>query len=308
MDPPAAAAEEPQPRAWQPGEPVVDDTSIADVITTVGFGRADAADWAAIKDKLVSRGCTTVAHLRDAWAPGELLSLIRHLKPKLHPRAYVAGISTVIGHDLLKDHAFKIKSERGDAAAGQGAGWHLHCTKVATTADFLACKYKPDGRVFAHLPRKGAMDFMEEKDEHLAVDLLWLDAHINPEPSMGDYLPSGLPMRLGAICGELLPPFAASKKGAPRPAKQVIALRHQNARDAPTAYKRMVLSSEFQEYIQPKSRASVTWVEPSSEQLKDNVRNAVMGELVGMYHKSQGEPIIITLPSGVAKKEGKEGC
>ena len=307
--PAVPAAQEPQPRAWRPGEPVVDETSITDVITMVGFGRADAADWAAIKDKLVSRGCTTVATLRDAWDPGELLSLIRHLKTKMQPRAYIAGISAAIGHDLLKDHVSKMKSERGEAAAGQGAGWHLHCTKVATAADFFAHRYKPDGRVFAHLPRKGASEYMEDKDEHLAVDLLWLDAHVHPEPSMGDYLPSGLPGQIGRICGELLPPFAASKKGAVRPAKQVITLRHQNARDAPTAYKRMVLSSEFQEYIQPKSRASVTWVDPSSvEQLTGNVRNTVMGELVGMYHKSQGEPMIITLPSEVAKAKGKEAA
>ena len=160
-----------------------------------------------------------------------------------------------------------------------------HCTKVETSTHFNSSKYKPDGRVFELIPKKSTCDFLSAEDEQLAVDLLWLDAHAHPEPSFGDYLPSGMPMRLGNICRELLPPFAPTRKGVARPQKKVIALSHQNRREAVAPYKRMVLSLDFKECIQEKSRSSVTWVEPSSEALVDNVRNRVFDVgLVALRH------------------------
>ena len=202
-------ADEPQPCAWRPGDAIQDSSSLADIISALGFGRVDATDWMAIKDKLVARGCTTVSQVRDEWSAGELVSLIRPMKPRSHPRVYITAIGSAIGRDLFKEEASKVKCERGEAAAGQGAEWHLHCTKVAKSTDFNSSKYKPDGRVFAQLPRKGAQDRMSQPEEELAVDLLWLDAHVNPEASIGDYLPPGIPFQLGKICDELLPPFPA---------------------------------------------------------------------------------------------------
>ena len=105
---------------------------------------------------------------------------------------------------------------------------------MACSADFNPSTYKPDGRVFAQLPRKGAQDFMSEEQEHLAVDLVWLDAHANPEPSLGDYLPSGLPLRLGCIFDQLVPSGMAETTFADPSCVVHVALPLLTAVPAPT--------------------------------------------------------------------------
>ena len=62
-----------------------------------------------------------------------------------------------------------------------------------------------------------------------------IDAQANPEESLGDYLPTGLPRRLEKVHEALLPPF-----GGKAAASKVYKLRFQNARDAPNPYPRMV--------------------------------------------------------------------
>jgi len=275
------AEPEEEPVSWHAGMPVEEQSSIGDIISCLSFGSGDESSWNSIKDKFAARGIKTVRVLEEDWSIPELISLIRAVQPRKQPRAYLAGISAGMGRDLFKNMKQSVKAEGDGAAEGQGREWHTHCTKQKPSAEFNPFKYKPDGRVFAKLPNKGACEHLDAEEEQLVVDLLWIDAHVNPEPSLGDYLPSGVTLRLGRVCTDLLPPFKPTKKGEARAPKDVIRLRHQNARDAPKPYARMVLSDELKEYIQSKSRSSVTWVEPSSEALVDNIRNSVMSELVG---------------------------
>ena len=293
--------EEPVPvvAPWSPALPISDDSSLSDVITSLSFGSGDVDSWMAIKVKVNGRGIFRVGDLKD-WSSDELTSLIRNTKIAKCPRAYLKALGMVVNIDLLYNPAtgqHGLKKEAG----GQRSTWFSHCTKVERSEEFGPYNYKPDGRVFAHLPRKGSCAVMDDEEEALAVDLFWLDAHANPEVSLGDYLPFGVPQRLARVCDEMLPAFAPTKKGVARQPKKIISLRHQNARDAPAPYKRMILCSEFQEVIQPRSRGSVTWVEPSSEALIANVRNGVMSDLVDMYRNGKGEPELVALPSEAKK-------
>jgi len=217
--------------AWHMGAPVVHESSIADIMNALAFGRDDSSSWLSIRDKLISRGCKTVGILEEGWSHEELISLIRPLKVKKHPRVYIAGIAAAIERDILKSDQ-KVKMEGGGGADGQGGQWYAHCTKQKAPIEFGVSKYKPDGRIFAMLPKKGCQDHLSVDEEFLLVDLLWMDAHVNPESTMGDYLPSGMPFRLAAICRQLVPPFKPTKKGEERDPKKIISLRHQNARDA----------------------------------------------------------------------------
>jgi hypothetical protein len=83
----------PEARPWRAGEAILDDTSLGDILTVVAFGVTDVESWTAIKDKLLARGCETVAGLED-WSIPELTELIRAVKPKKHPRSYIVGIGS----------------------------------------------------------------------------------------------------------------------------------------------------------------------------------------------------------------------
>ena len=63
--------------AWHMGAPVVHESSIADIMNALAFGRDDSSSWLSIRDKLISRGCKTVGSLEEGWSHEELISLIR---------------------------------------------------------------------------------------------------------------------------------------------------------------------------------------------------------------------------------------
>ena len=44
-----------------------------------------------------------------------------------------------------------------------------------------------------------AGEYISDESEKLYLDKLWLYLHADPEPSVGDYLPSGMDLRKGVI-------------------------------------------------------------------------------------------------------------
>lgn len=220
----------------------------------------------------------------------------------MKPGVYLAAIAKAIGVDLMRRSLVKAE---GAAPAGQGADWNSNCTKQTPTVEFNVSKYKPDGRVYATLLKSlSSAAKLRNLDSELGlvVDLHWIDMHVNPEPSCGDYLPKGMPARLASICNTLLPPPEAGPRGQVPSYKSMIVTSHQNRRNRETPYVRMVLSEEYKEYIQAKSQGSVSWVDPSSEALVDNVRNDLMGELVAVYHKKTLPPMDLALKKPEAEK------
>ena len=91
-----------------------------------------------------------------------------------------------------------------------------------------------------------------------------------------------MPRRLENLHNLLLPPFSKGRK-----AGKVYKLRFQNARDRAVPYERMVLSSEFKEYVGPKSQSSVKWVDPGDDRLTNNKRNDLFATLIKVYHTKE---------------------
>ena len=86
MEPPAEPADAPVP--WDPSLPVHERSSLGDIINTLSFGRNDASDFHAIRDKLATRKCATLGSIKD-YGDGELTSMIRALKLPKNPRIYI---------------------------------------------------------------------------------------------------------------------------------------------------------------------------------------------------------------------------
>lgn len=275
---------------WRPGDPVVDSSSVADILTALGFGQNDIESYRDISTKLSTRGVLTVKNLKD-WTLMEFVTLMRGLSLQKNARAYTASIGVAISHNFAKNAVSGSEDQDVPSAKKSNAGkdWHLSCTKIAPTAAFNPFAHSPDGRLYSHFPKRGSCDYLDEVDEHLYLDLLWLDAQAHPEPALGDYLPHGLASRLAEIHSILLPPFKPFRLGKPgqrdRPPQAVITLRFQNARHARTPYKRMVLCDKFQEFIGEKSRISITFVAEDSQHLVGNRRNDFMSTMIKVYRE-----------------------
>ena len=61
-----------------------------------------------------------------------------------------------------------------------------------------------------------AGDFIDDESEKLLLDKYWLSFQADPEPSLGDYLPKGMPARMAALHKKLkLKPFKPVHFGKP---------------------------------------------------------------------------------------------
>ena len=58
-----------------------------------------------------------------------------------------------------------------------------------------------------------------------------------------------------------------------------------------------ILSTEYKQYVGPRSQGSVNWVEPASPALEDNIRNEIFGQLVQVYRTKKLPPSTVVLPS-----------
>ena len=120
---------------------------------------------------------------------------------------------------------------------------------------------------------------------HLCARVHARAAQADPEPSIGDYLNSGMATSLGRAHARLqLAPFRPMHKGKPneqpRETKGVIARKFFNARHS--ACKRIVLSSEFQPIFSEKTQAMIRFVPPGDEELTCNERNAAMAHFAAL--------------------------
>ena len=272
--------------AWRPGQPVQDSTRLGDVLAALSFGHNDDS-YTSISEKLAQRNCLTVGQL-DSWSKGEMISLIRPLKLKKLPVAYVAAIEVAAKRTFQADPAMK-GEDKVKAPCG-GDLPHIKCTKVAPSETFNASQYLPDGCVYVGVPTLSLQDVLDPEEEKLYVDALWIDAQANPEPSLGDYIPSGLARRYESLHTQLklakLPPSHAGKVNeAARGVQRAVHLRFQNGRQGINGrpYKRMVFDDAYESHISEKARAFVCFVPSTSVELHDNRRNDLLRDLIKVY-------------------------
>ena len=241
-------ASEPEP-PWRPGSVICDTTLLAHVLEAIGFGQGDGA-YNLIAQKLSDRGCKHVADLRENWTRQELISTIRPLGAKRAPISYVEAIlSGLGGMELEGERELAIKKEERKYTGGDMTE---RSKKVRPSKGFNAFMYDPDGALYKHMPGKDSMKHMGSEEEKLCMDLIWLYANADLEPSTGAYLPEGMPFRLAQLHKKRLLPFA------PKILKGLVATkvplthkdiqkkykdRFQNGRNH--SYKRMVLDEAF---------------------------------------------------------------
>ena len=115
------------------------------------------------------------------------------------------------------------------------------------------------------------MKHMGSEEEKLCMDLIWLYANADLEPSMGAYLPEGMPFRLAQLHKKRLLPFAPkilkglvatevplTLQDSPKKYKD----RFQNGRNH--SYKRMVLDEAFADYTPTRSRSTCGLCPPAT--------------------------------------------
>ena len=263
-------AAEPEP-PWRPGAAICDTTELAHVLEAIGFGQGDGA-YNLIAQKLCDRGCKHVADLRANWTRQELISTIRPLGAKRAPISYVEAILTGLGGmELEGERELAIKKEERKYTGGDMTE---RSKKVRPSKGFNPFMYDPDGALYKFMPGKDSVKHMGSEEEKLCMDLIWLYANADVEPSMGAYLPEGMPFRLAQLHTQRLPPFA------PKILRGIVATevpltleeikkkykdRFQNGRNTP--YKRMVLDADFADYFTPQVAKHLRFVPAGDDAL-----------------------------------------
>ena len=279
-------AAEPEP-PWRPGAAICDTTELAHVLEAIGFGQGDGA-YNLIAQKLCDRGCKHVADLRDNWTRQELISTIRPLGAKRAPISYVEAILTGLGGmELEGERELAIKKEERKYTGGDMTE---RSKKVRPSKGFNPFMYDPDGALYKFMPGKDSVKHMGSEEEKLCMDLIWLYANADVEPSMGAYLPEGMPFRLAQLHTQRLPPFAPKILRGIMATEVPLTLeeikkkykdRFQNGRNTP--YKRMVLDEDFADYFTPQVAKHLRFVPASDDALIDNIRNTAMATFVGIF-------------------------
>ena len=274
---------------WAPGMPLTPETLLKPLLAAIGFGQQDLGSWQRIEQKLAERSVLSLGDLFGAtdsesgWSRDEVHYCLKTLQLNKHPMAYIAGLEAACGQ------VFRIFNPDQDGAKlKRGGDFSARSMKVEPSARFNASTYVPDGRCYMAFPQKGSAEQLSPDQEKLYLDYLWLEAHANPEISLGDYLPDGVPRKLAVLHDLLLPPFRPAHCGTahekPRDARTIIALRWQNGRQC--MYKRIVLDEKFKSYFGPKSLAALTdacFVPSDDARLQENERNDFFATLVKVY-------------------------
>ena len=262
--------------AWQPGHTVTSDTPLSALLNCIGVS-GEGESYSLIGKKLEARNCKTVGDL-EQWTYGELKQLLVALALPKNFRAYISAIAsaTCLTFEDIKE----------EVSAGQGAEWSTRCTKKAISSAFIPHSYTPDGRCYAHLPKKGAALYLDTEQEQLYVDLVWLEAQVHPEEALGEYLPAGMDKRFRKLHDENFPPFKPHNLGKrterSRDAARALRDRFQNARNGNT-YKRMVVDDKFKHVFVGKVATSVVFVPSDSELLLDNKRNEYLALFLKLH-------------------------
>ena len=293
---------------WSPSDPINKSTPLSPLCACLGQGQFDISSWALICSTLERMNIKTVGDLEELFSENDmvLMAVLRSLEAKLKESArwYLSGLATATN---VQFQVFDYK------AKGKGADWNSKCTKLNASGSFQVARYTPDGRLFEKLPAKYEVDFLRAEDLARATDFFWLDAVANDEESMGEYLPLGMPRRLGKVWLAVLPPpvpyrYGEKKYEKERSPADIISLRFQNARSSAKPYDRCVLDEKFKKYFGEKIVHSVTFVDADDERLLDNDRNILFGELIDVYRNKTLPPITISVDAvkGKAKKNSPE--
>ena len=251
--------------AWQPHHAVTSATPISALLHCIAI-TGEGESYSLIAAKLDSRNCKTVGDLQQ-WTFGELRQSILALSLPKHFRAYMCAIASATGLTFV---------EESSESSSHGSNWNLACTKKPISPAFIPYAYTPDGRCYAHLPARGSAKYLTGEQEALYVDLLWLEAQVHAEPSLGEYLPAGLAKRLRKLHNASFPPFKPFRAGRlnerARDVAEIINFRFMNARNG-QCYKRMILDVKFRPVFEGKVANSVVFVPSDNELLIDNARN-----------------------------------
>ena len=281
-----------------PGQPVTEATPLSPLLRCIGVG-GDPDSYALIADKLAARNCRTVADLAE-WSFVELKGLLLTLSLPKNFRAYMSAIATTAKLDFTDGGT----AERSFV---HGANWNLGCTKKVASDGFNPSTFTPDRRCYEHLPQKGSAKYIDTADLNLYVDCLWLEMQVHPEPSIGEYLGTGMKRRLKKIHNQHFPPPKPFNVGSvnekPRDIGQIIALRFQNARNfraGQATYKRMVIDEAFKCHFSSKVVESIVFVPALNDidGLLHNKRNAFLRTMVELYQGAGEEVRVMPCAAG----------
>ena len=175
-------------RPYRCGEPVTVRSSLADIGAAASFGAQDPG-YEQITALLAKRKCVVVGDLDD-WTQGEITAMIRGADLKLakQPSVYVKTLQVYIKRDIALVRTsdgsafYKVKKKTG--------GDTLSVCRKVEDRTFNWTKYHPDALVYAHVPKMDAQEYIEDEEEKLHLDLLWLclqvschaPCHVGPVP------------------------------------------------------------------------------------------------------------------------------
>ena len=162
---------------WRPGQPVQDTTLLCDIAAVLAFGQSDNS-FAEIAELLSRRNCNTVRDWQT-WTKGEFLMLVKSCsKLKKNRHAYLACFQSATGYSLeveiVKDEAgplVKVKKQSGGDTTSLSR-------KQAASETFNPSKWLPDLRVYEGVPKQGNADYIDDTEEKLYLDKLWLAAQV----------------------------------------------------------------------------------------------------------------------------------
>ena len=287
---------------WMPGQRVTPTTGLGPLLRCIGVA-GDSESYNKIAERLAARNCTTVHDLAQ-WSFGELKMNLIALSLPRNFRAYMSAIACATGLVFVDG---LVEQDDPCSRQGKGAGWHLNCTKKMASQGFNPNSFTPDRRCYTHLPAKGSVPFIEVNDEHLYLDLLWLEMQVHPEESLGEYLPSGVRRRLKKIHHMSYPPFKPLNSGKPnekeRDVGSVINIRFQNARNRGMGgmvgrqYKRVIIDEAYKHVFKGKVAESVVFVPAGHELLLDNPRNDFLEAIIEVY---SGKAQVRAMPCAAA--------
>lgn len=267
---------EPLPvRPWAPGQPVEGTSSIKDICTAFAFGLGDDS-FTTIGEKLIKCNYITVDQLADGCTTSEFCAMARACVPAIKKKArfYQDTIESAMKRKLELGHG--IKTEGDENVKKQcGGDYSSRSWKVECTKDFKVSKYAPDARVYTDVLHEG--EYISDESEKLYLDKLWLYLHADPEPSVGDYLPSCMDHRLARLHKDLeLPLFKPKHFGKvnqeERTVRKTIYNRFFNGRFV--TYKRVVLDEAYRSHFSEKVQKLICFVDSGSVECKESERNA----------------------------------
>ena len=167
---------------WNTSLPVTGRSSLKDMCRALAMVGADDA-FNEIGELLEKRGCKTPDDW-EGWLKGEFTSLVRNstIKLKKHRNAYLKALEAMCGRTLVVERA-GVKSESDDPFAkvkkASGGDTTLLSTKVAPSSDFNARQWQPDARVYNGISTWGRAEFMDDEEEKLYLDRLYLAAQVD---------------------------------------------------------------------------------------------------------------------------------